>query len=357
MGTAIIPRFGVVIFLLSYLGIARAQTDAESILAKINGMAPASRTEVLVTEARKEALVQWNSTMPVTDARDVIDRFRKKYPFIDVQYSRMSGTAVVNRLLTEYKAGTSRLDVLGARGDMHPTLMKAGVVAKNDAPFRAELRAGFIDKEGLLQRQFHLRVGHWLQHAQRTCPERSNVLSKSISARMEWPDRLRSRVLRMVGRDDRHNGRRESLGFLARRLAAQNLRTVRGHTLLTQLVAAGEIQALLDGYHHQMITFKEKGAPVDFAIPETMIIKEPSGIWITKKAPHPHAAALFVDFLFSKAGQEIYQNGNRLVARRDLEWNFGGKKVNRTHVIDMHKWGQKYDHLIRSFDQIFRKSR
>jgi ABC-type Fe3+ transport system substrate-binding protein len=88
-----------------------------------------------------------------------------------------------------------------------------------------------------------------------------------------------------------------------------------------------------------------------------MIIKEPSGIWITKKAPRPHAAALFVDFLFSRAGQEAYQNGNRLVARKDMAWHFGGKKINRTHVVDMAKWGTKYDDLIRSFDQIFRRPR
>ena len=65
---------------------------------------------------------------------------------------------------------------------------------------------------------------------------------------------------------------------------------------------------------------------MDFVVPETMIIKEPSGVWINKKAPHPHTAALFVDFLFSKDGQEVYQIGNRLVARKDMEWSFGGKK-------------------------------
>jgi hypothetical protein len=40
-----------------------------------------------------------------------------------------------------------------------------------------------------------------------------------------------------------------------------------------------------------------------------------------------------------------------------MEWNFGGKKVNRTHVIDMAKWGRKYDELIRHFDRIFRKTK
>jgi iron(III) transport system substrate-binding protein len=141
---------------------------------------------------------------------------------------------------------------------------------------------------------------------------------------------------------------------LARKLAAQKIRMVRGHTLLTQLVAAGELKVLLDAYHHQMISFKEKGAPIDFVIPETLIIKEPSGIWITRKAPRPHALALLVDFLFSREGQEVYQKGNRMVARKDMEWNLGGKKLLRTHVISMDKWGDKYPELIKTFEQIFR---
>ena len=356
MRRVIAVRFTFMTFLLGAFGNAAAQTDAESLLAKLNALPLTKRAEALMTEARKEAVVQWNSTMPVTDAREVIDQFRKRYPFVDVQYSRLSGTAVVNRFLTEYKAGASRLDVLGARGDMHPTLMKAGAVARNNAPFRAALREGFIDKDGYFTGNFTygLVIGY---NTRNVSAARVPNSYESLLA-PEWKGQIGFDLesYEWLGGMIDIMGEEKALG-LARRLAAQNLRTIRGHTLLTQLVAAGEIQGLLDAYHHQMITFKEKGAPVDFVVPETMIIKEPSGIWISKSAPHPHAAALFVDFLFSQEGQAVYQKGNRLVARKDMEWNFAGKKINRTHVIDMAKWGQKYDDLIRTFDQIFRRGR
>ncbi len=32
-----------------------------------------------------------------------------------------------------------------------------------------------------------------------------------------------------------------------------------------------------------------------------------SGVAIARKAPHPHAAMLFMDFLMSKEGQVLYQ--------------------------------------------------
>ncbi len=42
------------------------------------------------------------------------------------------------------------------------------------------------------------------------------------------------------------------------------------------------------------------------------------GVGLLSQAPHPAAARLLVDFLFSKEGQRLYQNAGRLVARSDL---------------------------------------
>jgi ABC-type Fe3+ transport system substrate-binding protein len=82
-------------------------------------------------------------------------------------------------------------------------------------------------------------------------------------------------------------------------------------------------------------------------------VRKPGGIWISKKAPHPFAAALLVDFLLSKEGQQLYLDGNRLVARRDMAWNFGGKQPKRINVLS-DKWTTKYGELAKQFDQIFR---
>ncbi|MGH7836019.1 MAG: ABC transporter substrate-binding protein, partial [Candidatus Binatia bacterium] len=142
---------------------------------------------------------------------------------------------------------------------------------------------------------------------------------------------------------------------LARKLTAQKLRLQRGHSLLTQLVVAGELKVIADSYHFQLQGFKEKGAPVDFTVPDPMIIKDPSGTWISKRAPHPHAAALLIDFLFSPEGQKVYADLNRLSARKDIDWDFGGKRLKRVHVLSAEKWGSRYNSLIKQFDEIFRK--
>lgn len=122
--------------------------DVESVLAKLNSLPTTERIELLLASARKEGVVDWQSTLPLTEARDLSDRFAKKYPGIELRHTRLSGTGIVNRFLAEYKAGVHRTDVIGGRGSLHSMLMKAGVVARNFAPIRREVREEFRDKDG-----------------------------------------------------------------------------------------------------------------------------------------------------------------------------------------------------------------
>ena len=58
---------------------------------------------------------------------------------------------------------------------------------------------------------------------------------------------------------------------------------------------------------------KQRGAPVEwFAIAPA--IGRANGIGIVAQPPHPHAAALFADFLLSPEGQAILQKGGNVPA-------------------------------------------
>ena len=131
-------------------------------------------------------------------------------------------------------------------------------------------------------------------------------------------------------------GEDKALAF-ARRLAGQNPRVQQGGTLLVQQMSAGEFKVLIDALHYQIENFKLQGAPVDYVVPDPLLIKDPSGLWLAKHAPHPHAATLFIDFLLSREGQQSFVQANRLVARKDLEWRSLGKLPERTHVLSVEK--------------------
>jgi iron(III) transport system substrate-binding protein len=337
-------------------GSAYGQIDAEGILASVNALAPKQRTEALIAEARKEGFIEWYGSLLVPEATQIIEKFRQRYPFIEVKYSRGSGTQVINRFLTESKAGSYRADLVGARTNFHPTLMKAGLVAKNLAPFRQELREGFIDKTGYLlgQHTFGLVIGY----NTRNVPPNKVPQSYRDLLNPEWKGQMAldfesydwlAGILDTMG---------EEIGLdFTRKLAAQNVHVQRGHSLLMQLVAAGELKFEIDAYHYQINEFRKKGAPLDLIIPDPLVVKEPSGIWIAKRAPHPHAAALLVDFLFSREGQQILAGLSVLVARKDIAWDFGGKQIKAIHVLSAEKWGPRYNDLARQFDEIFRKAK
>ena len=225
-------------------------------------------------------------------------------------------------------------------------------MARNFAPIRREVREEFRDKDGYYVGNFTygLVFGYNVKNvvANRIPSSYEDLLSPYWKSQMG----LDRESYDWLGGIMDIMGEQKGLHY-ARKLSEQDLKIIKGHTLLTQLVAAGEIRLLVDAYHHHIVSFKEKGAPLNLIVPDPLIVREPSGLWISKKAPHPFAAALLVDFLLSKEGQQLYLDGNRLVARRDMAWNFGGKQPKRINVLS-DKWTTNYGELAKQFDQIFR---
>jgi len=331
-----------------------AQVTTDTILAAINKLPAEERTKQLIQGARKEGVIEWYASLPFTDSRPLIAGFNKHYPFLKVKYTRGGGTSLVNRVLTEHKASVHRVDVLGARGVLHTILMKAGLVAKNDAPFRKEIRPRFMDNDGYHVSPFTYAVV--IGYNTKNVPPDNIPRSYLDLLNPRWKGQIAldreaydwlAGILDIMGE--------EKGTAYARKLASQNLTMRRGHTLMTQLMAAGEVQLMVEAYHFRLQMFMDLEAPLDFVLPNPTLLKDPSGIWIPRHAPHPYAAALLVDFLFSREGQKIYASQNRLVARKDMEWNFRGKKVPGIHVISSKKWGPRYNELIKLFDEIFRR--
>src|SRR5262245_58875327 len=269
--------------LLQTSGNAWSQTDAESALAKINSLPAKERQDALIAGARKEGTVEWYGSLLINEVTEISAAFKKRYPFLDIKYTRGGGTNLVGRLLTEQKAGSSKADIFSGRGNLHVTLMKAGFPAKNLAPFRQELREGFSDKDGYFIGQY----AYSLVIAYNTKNVASNRAPTSYQdlVNPEWKEQMALDIESydwLAGMMD-ILGEEKGLAF-ARALAGQNIRLQRGHSLLTQLIAAGELKVMIDGYHYQILTLRQKGAPLDFTVPDPMIVKEPSGIWIDRKS-------------------------------------------------------------------------
>ena len=80
---------------------------------------------------------------------------------------------------------------------------------------------------------------------------------------------------------------------LFRAIVGRNGMSVRhGHSLLNNLVVAGEIPLALTLYHYMPEASKRTGAPIDWFALEPAVDRA-NGIGIARRAMHPNAALLF----------------------------------------------------------------
>jgi iron(III) transport system substrate-binding protein len=86
---------------------------------------------------------------------------------------------------------------------------------------------------------------------------------------------------------------------------------------LSGMVVSGEVPLSPTIFDANITQAKQKGAPVEWRPLEPVVTTVAYG-GLTLKAPHPHAALLFLDWLHSKEGQQMIQKGGLWSPREDI---------------------------------------
>src|SRR5262245_5296576 len=302
----------VMAFVMLGLVVVQAATVEER-LEQINRMGEKTRAEVLEKEARKEGELIWYAAMGSDRAAELIKGFESRYPFLKIRFQPGGAGRQLEQLLIEHRTKKQRADIINTRRSYVGVMAKAGAVTRYRTPLRSALRDGFTDKEGFIN-------GIYAQ-------PRVFVYNTGMIARDKAPqsfeDLLDSRWKDKLGMDTTdydwlaslidYYGRGKALEF-AEKLSKQRLNLRRGPTLLAQLAVAGEFPVVVDAFPEEIMQMKNAKAPADFIFTEPFVaVKTPTTVSIASGAPHPHAAALFVDFLLSKPGQDLMANRGRWV--------------------------------------------
>ncbi len=320
---------------------------ADETLAKINRLAPVERQAALVREAKNERSVVWYAPMNREDLRQFTSAFEAEYPFLKVEILTGGPQSLLNRILTEHRAGKFNYDILNIRSSALYTLKKANAIGRHDSPYRRGLRAGFYDKDGYFNGiwaslMVYLFNSKQVDRAQ--APKSiADLLQPKWKGKMgmdQDADDWLAAVLEYYGDE---KGKQ-----IARSLGAQQLNIRKGRTLVSQLVAAGEFPLQIDAHHHEAVALRKAGAPIEYVFPEPFVpVKSVSSLAISSQPPHPHAAALLVDFMLSKKGQEIAFKQRRWPALKELATGGPDDVGNRnTLVPDSEKWGSRYEELV-----------
>ncbi len=85
---------------------------------------------------------------------------------------------------------------------------------------------------------------------------------------------------------------------------ANGAKVVKGHTVMGELLSAGQFSVAASNYSYLVQRVADKGAPVAYQPFVQPVIARPQGAALMKSAPHPAAALLFVDWMLTE-GQKV----------------------------------------------------
>lgn len=344
----------ILLLIILYLACAPNSVVAqgvEDLLDKINRLSPAERQQKLTEGARKEGELVWYSTMNRENSQELINLFEKDHPYLKVKLLNGSAVQTMTRITSEYSAKSYLFDITHIRGLFLVPLRKRQIIAAYRSPYRDALRPGYKDNEGYFnaiftQGQLYLANKNLLK-PQDYPKSIEDLLAPRWKGRLGMDDESYDWLAALIDYYGEEKGKQ-----IAERLGRQQLNLRKGNNLLGQLVAAGEIPLMVDGYNHTGYLLKSKGAPIEIIFPEPYVVaKTPTGVWIGAHAQHPHSAALFVDFLLSQRGQEVMAAQGRWVSRQDVKYlvDPGNRRV---QIVSPLKWGERANELVELFDKL-----
>jgi iron(III) transport system substrate-binding protein len=264
--------------------------------------------------AEAEGKLMFYAAFNANDSKTLTDGFKQLYPKIDAVFYRATDAQLMERILTESRAGQNLWDVVMTTSFYGHNLKKRGVLAPYDSPERKYYRDGYKDPQATWTSIYtnYAAFGYNTRSVAKT------AVPKSFAdlLRPEWKGNIGidSRAYEWFGTMVKAMGDEKGIAYM--RELAKQVQLRNGRNLLAQLVAAGEFKGGLTAYSQTFETLKPAGAPVDW-IYLNPVFANIHPVGISAKAPHPNAARLFVDFVLSKRGQELIRGMSRIPDRID----------------------------------------
>jgi iron(III) transport system substrate-binding protein len=343
--------FGMLLWILNVIEANVFAAEVEETLAKLNSLPAEERERVLVENAKKEGTVTFYAATNLRDTQEILNGFTKRYPFIKVAFVSLGGPGVLNKVSTEYRAGAYQADMVTLTGLYVPELIEKKILARYKSPMVPFLRKGFVDAEGYWPGIYAIGMAV-IYNTNRVKPADVPKRYEDL-LRPRWKDNM---IIDLEAHDLFAGlidlwGEAKATSFLRSLVAEQKVRFSRqSHTFMTQLVATGEHDLIVDGYVHNAVAFKEKKAPVDFITYNPTIVRPPSIIAITSRAPHPYATALLLDYHLSKEASEVMvKSQGRWAPRKDVPWIV--EPQGELHVVSPLQWGPKIRQLVELFNK------
>jgi len=271
-------------------------------------------TPAMIAAAKKEGKVTWYTSVDVKVAEGVAKAFRAEYPGIDIEVERSGSERVFQRINQEQQSSIHNVDVVNSSDASHFLYWKQQKwLASHTPPDVKRFPAQYKDPEGYYA-------------AWRATLSVMGYNTKLIDAKdaptgyadlldLKWKGKL-------VKAHPGYSGTAltgtyaivKALGWdYLEKLSKQSVMQVQSTTATPKSIANGERVVMVDGNEYNMFIEIDAKSPVKIIYPKEGTPFVTSPVAIFADAPHPNAARVLENFLFTAKIQQLTvdQGGTR----------------------------------------------
>jgi iron(III) transport system substrate-binding protein len=321
---------------------AMAQSAAVQAVATYKG---ADRDQKILAAAKKEGVVSVYTSLENADATKLKAVFEKKYG-VKLELWRAGSDTILNRVMTETRANHFGVDVLETNGMELEALQQEKMLQAFQSPYVAGLIPEAVRSGDWIPTRMHLYCVGYNTNAvkKENLPKTYKDLLNPI-----WKGKIGIEATNYPWFATVVNalGEREGLALFKDIVKTNGISVRKGHNLLANMVASGEVPMALTVNKQAIGKLKQTGAPVDCFFLE-FGVGMMNGMALHRNAPHPNAAALFMDFMLTDGQGVLHDLGREAVAKK-YQSAAGGKIV----MIDSSgllgqsgKWEKLYQDVI-----------
>jgi iron(III) transport system substrate-binding protein len=260
----------------------------------------------LIQAARKEGKVAWHTSLALPSSTAIAHYFQNKFKGIEVEVHRNGSQRVLQRFMQEASAGLKNADIVHTSDAGHFELLKdKGMLLKFTPQGVGSFPDGFKDKAGFY---YGMRATLSViaynpkivseKDAPKTWKDLLNTKwsGKGVTAHPGYSGIIMTHVLALVN----------AYGWdYFRDLAKNKLHIVQSANDPAGVVASGERPVGVNGAEYFYYKTLKQGNPIKIVYPKEGVPLVVSPVAIAKDAPHPNAAKLFAEFIFSKESQQL----------------------------------------------------
>ena len=263
-------------------------------------------TQAMLDAAAKEGKVVWYSSVDVKVAEAIAQAFKAAYPKIDVDVERSGSERVFQRINQEHQSGIRNVDVVNSSDASHflfwkqqkwlaahtpPDVKRYAPQFKDPDGYYADWRAtlsvmgyntNLVAEKDAPKSYADLLDPRWKGKLVKSHPGYSGTSLTGTYA-----------IVKVLGWD-----------YLAK-LAKQDVQQLQSTTATPKSIASGERAVMVDGNEYNMFIEIDRKSPVKIIYPTegTPFVTSPTAIFTD--APHPNAARVFQNFLYTVKAQQL----------------------------------------------------